>query len=76
MMTANDIQRLIEQHLPGSNATVTGDDGRHFEATVVCAAFAGKSKVQQQQMVYAILNDYIRSGELHALSLKTYATEV
>ncbi|HUP90843.1 MAG TPA: BolA/IbaG family iron-sulfur metabolism protein [Solimonas sp.] len=71
-MTADEIRALIEAGLPGAEARVLGDDGRHFEAEVSCAAFAGKSPVVQHQMVYAALGD--RMGrEIHALRLKTRA---
>ena len=69
-MTQDDIRKLIEAGLPGARVTVSGDDGQHFEAEVVCAAFAGKSPIQQHRMVYAALGE--RMGrEIHALQLKT-----
>jgi acid stress-induced BolA-like protein IbaG/YrbA len=70
MLTAEHIQHWIEQHLPNSTAIVTGEDGVHFEATVICAAFAGKSMVAQHRMVYEALGDKMRQ-EIHALSLRT-----
>jgi acid stress-induced BolA-like protein IbaG/YrbA len=69
-MTPDTIQRLIEQGLPGARAEVHGDDGVHFEATVVCAAFAGKLPLARHRMVYATLGERM-GGEIHALSLKT-----
>jgi acid stress-induced BolA-like protein IbaG/YrbA len=53
---------------------VLGDDGTHFEAVIVSAAFVGKGMVQQHQMVYAALGDRMRA-EIHALSMKTYTPE-
>jgi acid stress-induced BolA-like protein IbaG/YrbA len=53
---------------------VLGDDGTHFEAVIVSAAFSGKSMVQQHQLVYAALGDRMRA-EIHALSMKTYTPE-
>ncbi len=52
--------------------TGTGD---HFEATVVSASFAGKSMIEQHQAVYAPVQDLLKTGELHALKLKTYTPE-
>jgi acid stress-induced BolA-like protein IbaG/YrbA len=67
-----EIKSLIESGLPGATATVVGDDGQHFEAEVVCAAFAGKTMIQQHRMVYATLGE--RMGrEIHALQLRTRA---
>jgi acid stress-induced BolA-like protein IbaG/YrbA len=69
-MTPDTIQRLIEQGLPGARAEVHGDDGVHFEATVVCADFAGKLPLARHRMVYGTLGERM-GGEIHALSLKT-----
>jgi len=69
-MTELEIQQMIEQGLSCLSVEVTGD-GHHFEARVISDVFAGKRPVARQQMVYAILQDKISSGELHAISLKT-----
>jgi len=45
-------------------------DGQHFEAVIVSDAFAGKSRIQQHQLVYAALGERMRE-EIHALSMKT-----
>ena len=37
-MNTDTIRTLIEPGLPGARADVHGDDGVHFEATVVCEA--------------------------------------
>jgi acid stress-induced BolA-like protein IbaG/YrbA len=66
------IRHLIEQGLPGARADVQGADGVHFEATVVCEAFAGKLPLARHRMVYATLGDRM-GGEIHALALKTLA---
>lgn len=69
-MNAETIRRVIEQGLPGALVEVDGADGVHFEARVVCAAFAGKLPLARHRMVYATLGD-LMGGEIHALSLKT-----
>jgi stress-induced morphogen len=40
----------------------------HWQATIVSAAFVGKSPVERHRMVYAALTDELR-GPIHALSL-------
>lgn len=72
-MQPEDIKRLIERGLPGAQVEVAGD-GRHFEALIVAKEFAGKSMLQQHQMVYAALGDKMRA-EIHALSLRTLTPE-
>jgi acid stress-induced BolA-like protein IbaG/YrbA len=69
-MNAETIRRLIEQGLPGARAQVQGEDGVHFEATVVSPDFAGKLPLARHRMVYATLGERM-GGEIHALALKT-----
>ena len=49
-------------------------DGQHFQAVVVSGAFAGKSRVQRHQLVYAALGDRMRE-EIHALSMTTLSPD-
>jgi len=73
-MDPEQVKKLIEAGLPGCEVMVKGD-GSHFDAIVVGEVFTGQSPVKQQQLVYATVNDHITSGELHALSIKTYTPE-
>ena len=69
MMQPEDIKQMIERGLPGARASVTGD-GHHFEAEVIASEFAGKSTLQQHQIVYRTLGGKM-GNEIHALSLRT-----
>jgi acid stress-induced BolA-like protein IbaG/YrbA len=69
-MDAASIRELIERGLPGARADVRGDDGVHFEATVVAEAFEGKLPLARHRMVYATLGERM-GGEIHALALRT-----
>ncbi|UGB38608.1 BolA family protein [Frateuria soli] len=73
-MDPTRIQALIETGLPGANALVSGDDGVHFEATVVASQFAGKLPIARHRMVYATLGE-LMGGAIHALALKTLTPE-
>jgi acid stress-induced BolA-like protein IbaG/YrbA len=77
MLDADFVRTRILEALPGSEVEVrdTTGTGDHFEARVVSPAFAGKPMVQQHQLVYAPLQQWLKSGELHALALKTYSPE-
>lgn len=74
MVTPDSIQHSIAQGMATTHLSVAGDDGTHFEAVIVSAAFAGKSRVQRHQMVYQTLGDRMRA-EIHALSMKTYTPQ-
>jgi len=71
-MDAADITAMIKDSLPDAVVTIDdlAGDGEHYAATVISAAFKGKSRVQQHQMVYAALRGKM-GGELHALALQT-----
>ena len=70
-MNPEDVQKMIAAGLPDCEVKVTGD-GSHFDATVIGDIFDGMSLVKKQQKVYATLGDKITSGEVHALSIKTF----
>lgn len=61
----------IEKAIPGSKADVTGD-GSKFEAQVISDTFEGQMTIKRHKAVYAILNEHITSGAIHALSIKAY----
>jgi stress-induced morphogen len=71
-MQAKDIETMILTAFPDAVIEIKdlAGDGDHYAATVVTAAFAGKTKVQQHQLVYAALKGKM-GGELHALALTT-----
>jgi stress-induced morphogen len=73
-MAAEDIERLIKASLPDATVEIRDlrGDGDHYAAVVTSSAFAGKSRVQQHQMVYQALKGRM-GGELHALALQTQA---
>lgn len=73
-MNPEDVQKMIVAGLPDCEVKVTGD-GSHFEAVVIGDVFDGLSSVKKQQKVYATLGDKITSGEVHALTIKTYTAE-
>ena len=75
-MAAAEIERFIKEALPDAAIEIRdlAGDGNHYAAAVMSAAFKGKSRVQQHQMVYASLKGRM-GGELHALALTTSILE-
>jgi stress-induced morphogen len=75
-MDAGEIERLIRDAFPDAVVTIEDlrGDGDHYAAHVVTAAFRGRSRVQQHQMVYAALKGRM-GNELHALALQTAAPQ-
>jgi acid stress-induced BolA-like protein IbaG/YrbA len=71
VLSAKQLESYITQHLSCDFIEVRGDDGTHFEATIVSPTFEGKRMVQQHQLVYGALGERMRA-EIHALSMQTY----
>jgi stress-induced morphogen len=76
-MDAFEIERLIKEALPDAQVTIEDlrGDGDHYAALVVSAAFVGKTRVQQHQIVYRALEGRMGTA-LHALSLTTSAPQL
>ena len=70
-MTTDDIKDLLSAALELEELIVKVD-GSHASITAVGEQFSDLSRVKKQQIIYAPLKDLIASGELHAVSIKTY----
>lgn len=73
-MQPEEVKELIKSNTPDSTVEVTGD-GRHFEAIVISKIFAGMSAVERQRFVYKAIGEPIKTGEIHALSIKAKTPE-
>ena len=71
-MEENVLKEMIKTAFPDAVVEIDDlrGDGDHYAAHVISAAFKGKSRVQQHQMVYAALQGRM-GAELHALALQT-----
>jgi len=70
-METSEIESIIEAGIDGCKATVTAD-GSKYTAIVVSDEFEGKTMIAEQKLVYALLNEHIQSGAIHALTIKAY----
>ena len=73
-MRMDHFSDLVEQQIDGARADVTGD-GSKFEARVVSPSFDGLSTIKRHKLVYAVLDEHIRSGAIHALSIRAYTPQ-
>lgn len=76
-METSLIKEKIEAALTGAVAEVrdyTGS-GDHFEVRVICADFAGKSRVERHQMIYRALGKDVDGTTIHALALQALTPE-
>lgn len=62
------VRQAILDAIPGSEVVVTGAGG-HFSIEVVSEAFAGKSPVQSQRLVYSAIKHFMAgdAAPVHAV---------
>jgi len=74
VLNANEIRARLEAAVAGASVEVadTTGGGGHISVRVVSEAFEGKTPVERHRLIYAALNQDLRSGALHALQLSTY----
>ncbi len=69
-MDLESIRQILESELGASQLDMQAD-GNKLLLSLVSDKFEGLSKVKRQQLVYALLNDRISSGEIHAVTMTT-----
>jgi acid stress-induced BolA-like protein IbaG/YrbA len=69
-MQAEEIKALLMAGLADCDVEVSGE-GNHFDISVVGDVFEGLNAVKKQQLVYAVINEHIASGTIHAVNMKT-----
>jgi acid stress-induced BolA-like protein IbaG/YrbA len=73
-MQASEVKQLLESQLDSCEAIVEAE-GNHYSLTVISDVFKGLMPVKKQQLVYAVLNEAISSGAIHAVNMKTFTRE-
>ena len=75
-LSPDDVRAKILAALPGARVEVTDLTGTsdHYEALVVAAQFAGRTRIEQHKLVYGALGAAV-GNEIHALALKTHTPE-
>jgi BolA protein len=64
------LQIVDESHQHAGHAGARPEGETHFNVEIVSAAFAGRSRVERQRLVYGTLAEELRE-RVHALALKT-----
>lgn len=73
-METQEIERILKDALGLEEVYVQGENA-HFGVIVIDDDIAGLSRLKQQQTIYAPLMQYFSSGEIHALTIKTFTQE-
>ena len=73
-MELQEIESVLREALSLSFVNVQGD-GSHFQVIAVGDCFDGATRIKRQKMIYGPLQEHISSGEMHALTIKTFTEE-
>ena len=69
-MQAKEIEALLTDKLQGCDIRVEGE-GSNFSITAIGDQFEGLRTLKRQQLIYAVLADYIADGTIHAVNMTT-----
>jgi acid stress-induced BolA-like protein IbaG/YrbA len=70
-MEPDQVKAALIAGLENCDITVQGE-GSHYDILVVGELFAGLRPVKRQQLVYAVLADFIADGSMHAVNIRTH----
>ena len=65
------IINVLKEGLKYNNLVVEGSEAK-YEVKIVSDEFKGKTIIQRHKIIYALLDAYIRTGEIHALTIKAH----
>ena len=63
------ITNAISNDIKYEDLSVEGSESK-YTVNIISDEFIGKSTIQRHKMIYAILDQYIKTGEIHALTIK------
>ena len=76
MIEPNEVEKLLRAAFGDVDLELVDLTGGkdHYQARLVSSAFAGKTLIEQHQLVYGALGAAM-DGPIHALALKTFSPE-
>lgn len=76
-MTAEQMETKLRAAFPGCDVLVEDLTGtsNHFEVRMAASQLQGQTRIAQQRSVMQIFDEELKSGEVHALTLKLIAKE-
>ena len=76
-MNPQQLKERLEKLAPSTHVTVVDLTGTqdHYQAVIVSPVFEGKMMIEQHRMVLGLIQSEIDSGEVHALTMKTFTPD-
>ena len=69
MIMKDIISKALSEGIEYDKLTVEGSESK-YEVKIVSNVFDKKSTIQRHKIIYALLDSYIKTGEIHALTIK------
>ena len=63
------ITKALSEGIEYDNLTVEGSESK-YEVKIISDVLDKKSTIQRHKIIYALLDSYIKTGEIHALTIK------
>ena len=67
-MDSQTLYNILAEAMPNADLKIDGGEGK-YSIQLVGSVFEGLSLVKRQQFIYQFINDYINSGEIHAVTM-------
>ena len=64
------IKKILSDQIKDSLVTVEGGESK-YTVQVISDIFRDKTIIDRHKIIYAVLDSYIKSGEIHALTIKS-----
>ena len=72
-MSPDQMKQRLAENFPGAEVTVQDTTGTedHYDVSVRSPVFKGLSRIEAHQKVMGAFGPELKSGEVHALSIRT-----
>tara|TARA_B100000530_G_C15906141_1_gene467417 strand:- start:10 stop:237 length:228 start_codon:yes stop_codon:yes gene_type:complete len=68
------IKKVLNENIDESIISVSGSEAK-YTVEIASDMFLGKNTIDRHKIIYALLDEYIKSGEIHALTIKSYTLD-
>ena len=68
------IKKILTENINNAEVFVEGNEAK-YTVKVLSNIFIDKTIIERHKIIYALLNEHIKSGEIHALTIKALTVD-
>ena len=68
------IKKVLNENIDESIISVSGSEAK-YTVEIASDMFLGKNTIDRHKIIYGLLDEYIKSGEIHALTIKAHTLD-